>query len=662
MISPNNNSVDYGSMLKTPAGYVVDFAIATTYSLDLHALMGAYLSLGLSVDTDSSLAKDPMYLFAALSEMKDKVIVFCEKGRISGRGDYSALYCQLESGIVEVDLPEASTDAGVFPYPSFHPKTWLIRFVPTSGIGPARYRMCILSRNLTFDSSWDLSGSFDGDYREKHKHYSDGGYSIKAYLKSLKNLYGEGEYSAKLKTMIDEVAYVKFPYHNKGFDPWVPFSFTGAAGAKSFNQEFSQALKTSSRALVITPFLSASTDDNDPIMRIKRHFEYSAERPLIVTRRTSIAANSAIANKLNDFSVFAMRDDLVTAEFEQDEIADDANKGSASDESGQEDVTDDSGDEIGAPTMDARDIHAKAYLFERAEHPDRCDLFVGSANASIKGLFANHEAMMHLVIERASAFDRLLGELGLTAEEIEKGSLFEPLTAESIAQLSPPSEDEQNNARKQQIFDYFLRKASLSMRIVKRNEDAGFDVIVTIQGDAEVISKCKIALATERYALPMDSEITFAGVPLIKLTELVRISVEDGDFKSVRLLKCELLEGAGYLEQQRRELFKSVTKGRFSEYLEFRLSGNPELVAALAGKRHQLGVEGKLGSVSTYSGLYENLLRAYTLKPEQTDALVAECLQMLTSERNGQEHQEDEEIEEIKQLLEIMQKGAHHAR
>lgn len=660
MISPNSNSIDYGAMLKTPAGYVVDFAIATTYSLDLHALMGAYLSLGLSVDTDSSLAKDKMYLFAALSEMKDKVLVFCEKGRISGRGDYSALYCQLESGIVEVDLPQATTEVGVFQYPSFHPKTWLIRFIPTSDIGPARYRMCILSRNLTFDSSWDLSGSFDGDYREKHKYYSDGGYSIKAYLESLKRLYGEGEHSAKLETMIDEIAYVKFPYHDKGFDLSMPFSFTGVPKSKAFDQEFSEALEKSSRALVITPFLSASTDGRDPIMRIKKRCEGDARKPLIVTRRSSIAANPLIADKLNGFLVFAMRDDLVTAEFEQDEIADDMNKSLATGGSELNNAVSED-DEGGIPAMDARDIHAKAYLFERANHPNRCDLFVGSANASIKGFFANHEAMTHLVIERANAFDRLLGELGLTAEEIERGSLFEPLSAESIAQLLPPSEDEQSNLHKQQDFDHFLRKASLAMRIVKRADDAGFNVTVTVQGDAKVMPRCKISLATERYELPLSFENVFTNVSLDKLTELVRITVEDDDFKSARLMKCELLEGADYLEQQRRELFKMVTKGRFSEYLEFRLSGNPELVAALAGKRHQSGAESRLGSVSTYSGLYENLLRAYTSKPEQTDALVTECLQMLANEQNDPGHPEDAEIEEIKQLLEIVQKGARHA-
>ena len=54
MLNPNYDRLDYGKILAPPAGSVLDFAVGTTYSLDLDALVGASLALGLSEDTDKA--------------------------------------------------------------------------------------------------------------------------------------------------------------------------------------------------------------------------------------------------------------------------------------------------------------------------------------------------------------------------------------------------------------------------------------------------------------------------------------------------------------------------------------------------------------------------------------------------------------------------------
>ena len=55
MLNPNNDRLDYGQVLAPPDSYTLDFAIGTTYSLDLDALVGACIALGLSEETDSDL-------------------------------------------------------------------------------------------------------------------------------------------------------------------------------------------------------------------------------------------------------------------------------------------------------------------------------------------------------------------------------------------------------------------------------------------------------------------------------------------------------------------------------------------------------------------------------------------------------------------------------
>lgn len=43
--------VNYGNILLPPEGYTLNFAVGTTYSLDLEALTAVCLSLGLAEDT-----------------------------------------------------------------------------------------------------------------------------------------------------------------------------------------------------------------------------------------------------------------------------------------------------------------------------------------------------------------------------------------------------------------------------------------------------------------------------------------------------------------------------------------------------------------------------------------------------------------------------------
>jgi len=82
MLNPKNNRLDYGSILSPPLNYELDFAIGTTYSLDLDALVGASISLGLSVENEGDLYKNPIFLLEALRITGDKIALFCEKNQL----------------------------------------------------------------------------------------------------------------------------------------------------------------------------------------------------------------------------------------------------------------------------------------------------------------------------------------------------------------------------------------------------------------------------------------------------------------------------------------------------------------------------------------------------------------------------------------------------
>lgn len=95
MLNPNNDRLDYGQVLAPPDKYRLDFAIGTTYSLDLDALVGACIALGLSEETDSDLMKNPICLLEALRATGDKVALFCEGGQIHTPNSVTPLYILL---------------------------------------------------------------------------------------------------------------------------------------------------------------------------------------------------------------------------------------------------------------------------------------------------------------------------------------------------------------------------------------------------------------------------------------------------------------------------------------------------------------------------------------------------------------------------------------
>ena len=122
--------VNYGNILLPPEGYTLNFAVGTTYSLDLEALTAVCLSLGLAEDTDSALLQNPVSMLNALQKVSEKVLIFCEAGQIKMPGAPSALSLMLEKMIVPVALPKAR---GINHYPAFHPKTWILQYVNAEG-------------------------------------------------------------------------------------------------------------------------------------------------------------------------------------------------------------------------------------------------------------------------------------------------------------------------------------------------------------------------------------------------------------------------------------------------------------------------------------------------------------------------------------------------
>jgi hypothetical protein len=156
MLSPETRAIAM-DLLRPPAGYRIDQAVLTTYSLDLDVLLA--LPLAVLAQSDQSieqLLEDPLLLLEALREAGDRVHVFVDEGGIAIPHTSRALYALLERSVHPVRAPNGG---------AFHPKLWVVRFANESG--STLLRAAVSSRNLTFDRSWDVALVSDGVPEER---------------------------------------------------------------------------------------------------------------------------------------------------------------------------------------------------------------------------------------------------------------------------------------------------------------------------------------------------------------------------------------------------------------------------------------------------------------------------------------------------------------
>lgn len=141
--------------LQPPAGYRVDVAVATTYSLNLTAMLLAPLTFALHDEDVRDLDKvDPLRLLDAVQRHAEHTTVFAQAGAIAVPSSYRRILTFTEECLVEVVASKTVALRGGKTRPAlFHPKVWALRYV--DDLGGTHHRFLCSSRNLTFDRSWD---------------------------------------------------------------------------------------------------------------------------------------------------------------------------------------------------------------------------------------------------------------------------------------------------------------------------------------------------------------------------------------------------------------------------------------------------------------------------------------------------------------------------
>ncbi len=153
MLEPENRLLLLDA-LRPPPGFAFDRAVGTTFTLDLIALLVTPVAFALfDVEAeDGRVAANPIAVLESVRRFADRITVFTQAGQIRVPPAFRAAYAYLERSVVPVRAPR--------PGGIFHPKVWVIRF--TAPEGDVRLRFLCLSRNSTFDRSWDTVLRLDG--------------------------------------------------------------------------------------------------------------------------------------------------------------------------------------------------------------------------------------------------------------------------------------------------------------------------------------------------------------------------------------------------------------------------------------------------------------------------------------------------------------------
>lgn len=387
--------------LRPPDGFGLDVAVGTTFTLDLDALLLATVSFAVFDRIDNEDGRpDPIALLESVRRHADQITVFAQAGALSGPRSHPPILGYLEETVVPVGPPR--------PGYIFHPKVWALRFVNADG--ERRYRLLVLSRNLTFDSSWDTIVQLEGAPTDAPRPEDA---AVADFISSLPRLAShelDPRRAEQVAQLADELRYVGWERPDGVRDLWF----------HPLGPDFEAPDITGDRLMVLSPFLTP-----DAVRRLGM-----VPGPnVLVSRPASLDAvgSDAVVGFAETFVV----DTADAIDFEPEIAAEDSEVAKPDDDEGA--VLD---IEPPRPGIELSGLHAKVYI---TEAKDATRLWLGSANATGAAFAGNAEFVVELELDQKQwGIDRFLDDGGKTSLR----SMLAPYTPDSAQPAEPTAIEE----------------------------------------------------------------------------------------------------------------------------------------------------------------------------------------------------------------------------
>ncbi|MDF1738649.1 MAG: phospholipase D family protein [Verrucomicrobiales bacterium] len=574
MLDCRRDRLDYGEQLQPPSGYRLDRAVASTYSADLGALLSIPVALVYAQTMEGDLSGARFQLLKAIEEFSSRVRVYHQEGQLHVPQKLNWLYAHLEDALAPI-LPD---DA----FTAFHPKMWVIRFVPDEKdeegaediSKPSKFRIIVLSRNLTFDRSWDIAATLNGEPGESFQRNNQPIIDFVRWLHRQRPIdWVEG--------FLEELGRVEFETP-EGFDS----HFFHPMGIPGYGTSPLDGLQ-SNRTVVLSPFLSPKT--------IERLLEGTHSDLNLFSRAHELA--KLPVDLLNQIQSYSLSDLIVDGEAM--EAAED-----------------------GSIDVKEQELHAKVFVMKPG---DETCWFLGSANATEAARERNVELMLELRgTSNKSRIYRLLNELRGEKEGDGPFFSFEP---EEGGKEDAKVAKQEAEARR---FEYAILKAPIEAKIERSENGKTFDLFLELDLRGVPVSEELQAKVLPFNVKSKPSPVTlspgtiqrieFRNLGEVELSRFLHFRIEGADEAYHEfLVRIEIANlPADRLENILRKIIDSSDK--FFEYLRFLLADEvtkEDLLATGAEDAAPEPQDGHEDAWQTNLPIYEQLLVVASRDPRR---------------------------------------------
>jgi len=582
--------------LRPPDGFAFAGGIGTTFSLDLESLLIVPMSLVLcEFESREHAMENPEALLEGVRRIAGNLQIFCHRGRIKRPSRDNPLFAFLEDMVIEA-LPQAAGSA-------FHPKVWVLRYRSET---QTLLRVLVLSRNLTFDRSWDTALIVEGVVQPNRPNTVRKSGPLAQFLRALPGLAiaPPSGLSEVIDGLVQNVLRTEFdpPDGFEGGDLW-PLG-VGATEPDLFSGWHR-------RMLVISPFLSdLTTRRSKGVLDQLLHKRGAAQNVLVSRAEQLDALPRETISALQETTRIYVLDD-VAANGAQDE-------------------------EEGRPTPERESfsgLHAKLIVIE--DGSKNVSIYTGSANATLAGWGrAGHPGNVEFVVElfgarRSSGIDVLLGEN--QPDETGSGGLLKVLKPYVPPKSSPDTDPDAERA--EHMLDEAreaIARATLGLEVIEE-ADSRYGKRMSVFGLAkqegiawEAWPATLPAGRAQRFLdEPENNQLEFVGLTVHALTVFwaFRATATSGAARASVEFVLKL-PAAGMPESRNRAVLASLidNSDRFLRYLALLLVEDPDQ----PGKkiiRPPGPVDPNLGGDVVIEGLLEDLVRAYSRSPERIERI-----------------------------------------
>lgn len=553
------NEVLYNEILASE-GFVVDFALCTTYSLDMPTLLSVPFMLGTMSELSEEALKMPHCVLEAINKSSGKFAIFCNAGNIIVPQNLKTnIYSLLEKSIVQVSLETFGKG-----FVNFHPKVWIIKETKSDDSNISQVKVVVMSRNLSSSEDIDVVCELTGlvgnkeaskEKQKKHKPLMDFLLWLESHTQQ-KNIRKGIEVLCSALSKVEKFI-VESPFEDYDFFPM------GIDGYNGKETCLKTMLDYAAETIVISPFVDEITLNDFASSR-------PATKKTLITRHVSITEN--MLKMMND-GVYAVKE-VMTDKVEKDISV---------------------------------DIHEKVYFVRNGKNLLNY-LYLGSTNATGNGFGRNVEFLLRLQFKPyCMSYDKFRREL----INDNKDCIFE-----KVIDVPKQEEVDEDTIKNEQE----LYKAIRAIHYAKVESDGEhYRISIFCKKHIANVPVLVHPLYSPLLQQELCDGVTFNRMPLSALTEFYIIKVDDIS----RVIKIDT-HGMPTEERNKAIFQSIInTKSKFINYLAFMLTDSPEeFLAESQLMEHELQ-QGKIAGkdLEMTTSLYEDMLKAAYRTPDKIEAI-----------------------------------------